>query len=154
MKYLFRGQTEQGEWIYGDLRHLSINKEKLVSIVDNSNGLNNSVCGITVKPETVGQWTGLCDINGTKIFDGDIVCVCPSTYSNKFIGYVKYSKENSRFGIMYIPTYAYNKKYQFCWFCKEITNNLGMDGTITIYYTYEVIGNIHDNPELLEAENA
>lgn len=78
--------------------------------------------GGEVIPETVGQFTGLTDKNGlTKIFEGDIVRIFDGEY---FSGVVKYSNEQGSFTV---------------------------DDTSLHYWVsdIEVIGNVHDNPELL-----
>jgi uncharacterized phage protein (TIGR01671 family) len=81
-----------------------------------------------VAPETVGQYTGLTDKKGVKIFEGDIVRILPEEYAAKVI---------FRLGGWML------------W--------LGPDGDDEYLYDFaspgniEVIGNIHDNPELLEA---
>lgn len=88
---------------------------------------------IPVKPETVGQYTGLKDKSGVKIFEGDIVC--------------------NRWGNYYTPIFrngiymAYNVE-QSHWTQQEPStqfNVIWKEGC-------EVLGNIHDNPELLEVE--
>jgi len=85
-----------------------------------------------VDPETVGQYTGLTDKNGKKIFEGDIVKFNRANalgYTTSRIGEVKYYDELPIFYI-YANT---GDAWDWC-VCEEI----------------EVIGNIHDNPELLE----
>lgn len=120
---LFRGKrTENDEWVFGDLRHIFYG-ECYPHIVDNSNGLNNSVCGLEVDPATVGQFTGLCDKNGVKIFEGDIVKY------NGDSGHVEFDKENAEFLISFK------------------TWSAGFD-SIYCDRNAEVIGNIYDNPEL------
>jgi hypothetical protein len=68
MKYKFRGYDVNGKkWVYGDLVH---NKKVTKT------GLEDRVMvgGYEVVPESVGLWTGLYDMNDTKIFEGDILC--------------------------------------------------------------------------------
>lgn len=57
---LFRGKEKNsGEWIYGDLRHISDGHGGyILCIVDNTNGRSNDVTGVEVVPETVGQDIG------------------------------------------------------------------------------------------------
>ena len=79
-----------------------------------------------VDPETVGQFTGLTDKNGKKIFEGDIIRAFGEIYACRWDdGNVEFglSNKHESFGIAYVAG-----------------------------YDMEVIGNIHDNPELLEVE--
>lgn len=84
---------------------------------------------VEVIPETVGQYTGLTDKNGTKIFEGDIVEHTVSFNGSIRTGYIEYIE---RYGAFFIrgSGYSDNQMYAFC--------------------NFKVIGNIHDNPELLE----
>lgn len=78
--------------------------------------------GYHIDPETVGQYTGLTDKNGTKIFEGDIVEYQGKRYSiNYLLHYARFS--------------AVKPNNVFCVFA---------------YQCGEVIGNIYDNPELLK----
>ena len=78
-----------------------------------------------VDPATVGQFTGLCDKNGvTKIFEGDIV----------FVGYGEYYQGTHEYSTtMTIDMSDYEESNALC------NANVA-----------EVIGNIHDNPELVK----
>lgn len=94
-------------------------------------GLPNKHLKVEVDPTTVGQYTGLQDKNGIQIFEGDVVrCISRLCQMNFVVVF-----EDGEFRL--IP----EKKYLDClgWyaihsFCKE------------------VIGNIHDNPELISKE--
>ena len=138
---LFRGkQTDNGEWIYGDLRHISDWKGGYnPHIVDNTNGRNNSVTGLEIIPETVGQYTGLTDKNGMKIFEGDIVKGI--AYSVTKIGVIVWIDEISSFGVRYAQNLT-------AWENSSILRCVSMGKTDE--FAAEVIGNIHDNPELLQ----
>ncbi|WMI80924.1 YopX family protein [Anaerotignum sp. MB30-C6] len=120
---LFRGKTigfEDSKWVYGDL--ITTDPYR---IVDLANG-NDSY----VFEKTVGQWTGLIDKNGNKIFEGDIV-KCWSE-GVKALGEIRQRVDG--LWILY-PAFQNNVFWGLC--------PLG-NGTTTV----EVIGNIHDNPKL------
>ena len=119
---LFRGySTAERMWVYGDLSHTT---DKTVHI-------SNENCFIGVKPETVGQYTGLTDKNGKKIFEGDIIDT-----PDRLIKVV-WLKGNAQFDLEFVR-YAHNN---------IIINFKGIE--MRDLYSYEVIGNIHDNPELM-----
>ena len=93
-------------------------------------------CVYKVDPETVGQYTGLTDKNGVKIFEGDIVRYGTNTNraDNKEIHEVVFETRGGSgyFGIRISEIETWN-------FCLEVPAKL-----------MEVIGNIHDNPEILK----
>lgn len=113
---IFRGkEVESGDWYYGDIFHSSMNVDT-TRIHDYINRAN-----VVIIPDTLGQYTGLTDKNGVKIFEGDIV-----EYEGKI------------YSINYLPHYARFSAVKpntvFCVFA---------------YQRGEVIGNIYDNPELI-----
>ena len=90
---LFRGKRDDtGEWIEGDLRQ---DKDIGASYISGWNyyadcaGLEREPFEHEVIPESVGQYTGLTDKNGTKIFEGDVVNILTE---NNEIGIVKYDE--------------------------------------------------------------
>ena len=131
---LFRGKrADNGEWVYGNL----IDSDSIVGkIVDFDGEYFIPEFWYKVDPETVGQFTGFTDKNGTKIFDGDIISV--SGVVNKLVTYIdKYAC------FCLANTNELNSKYMSPW--QQVApgwwNEFGRE--------IEVIGNIYDNKELL-----
>ena len=115
---LFRGKrVDNGEWIYGDFFQDEDTGLYMINLID-------------VITETVGQYTGLTDKNGDKIFEGDIV---EGQDYDEEDGYGVVTWDDGAFWVK-------NNHYSgtFC------DNYYG--------YEFEIIGNIHDNPELLTVE--
>ena len=128
---LFRGkansEARENEWVYGGL--LPETKKTFPIIAwdyDNDDDWIGISEWTTVAPETVGQYTGLTDKNGKKIFEGDIVNCITSAFdgSDKYV----YNYE--------ITDITDFDQMGFLNFCREI----------------EIIGNINDNPKLLKGE--
>lgn len=128
-KILFRGKRmDDGKWILGSLIKANIRNATAWIIfkpdfVFTSEGVK-SMGHAHVDPETVGQCTGLKDMNGKWIFEGDIVQIGEEN------GKIEYSETEAMFQVV------------FDVWCTDFDHYFGTD--------FEVIGNIHDNPELLE----
>lgn len=128
---LFKGKrVDNSEWVYGFLvEALNCVTDKNETFIIEQDATyftyGEFACAVDVKPETVGQFTGLCDKNGNKIFEGDILL----KGFEKVL--VKWNANQCRWGI-------YSNNYEICGF-NESTQGY-----------FEVIGNIYDNPELLE----
>lgn len=141
---LFRGKMKDaGEWVYGAFCGsdsdtpfgLSVNRANIIMYGGAFDGY-----WVEVDPETVGQYTGLIDKNGNKIFEGDIV---ESQYTQE--PYLVCFGE-------YTYTDQYASKQEACgWYNQDIYGGITAFGCPECWAT--VIGNIHDNPELLEAPN-
>lgn len=144
---LFRGKRkDNGEWICGDLlQDVESGICAIVSYVNlggNIHDLSES-CIFAVIPEIVGQYTGLTDKNGVKIFEGDIVK--GTAYSATRIGVIVWIDEISGFGVRYV-----NAPNPTAWVNSSILRCVSLGKTDE--FAAEVIGNIHDNPELLGKE--
>ena len=123
-KILFRGKRlDNGEWVTGYVLFSKDNSEAVIAKLTDT----ESVCE-NVDPATVGQFTGLHDKNGKEIYEGDVV----RTLSG-FVGYMRYNERFIRFEVA-APYESYD-------------NERNPDGVPR--ESWEVIGNIHDNPELL-----
>ena len=125
---IFRGKrTDNGEWVKGYLYITHIGAHEIGSY---DAEINIERFTFDVIPETVGQYTGLTDKNGVRIFEGDIVSLV------KHDGLI--------YKVVYVP-------------CRyELVNSKGVNCFVLDIYkseNIEVIGNIHDNPELLGGEN-
>ena len=157
---LFRGKCkDSGKWYEGYYVHLRKTtycfKEDYDRNPDNDMhqiifeemmdwGLPNQHFRVDVLPETVGQYTGLTDKNGKKIFEGDIVKCSDATYDYGFVAVVMFGNPNGE----------YNWGFQLKRIRGASANTdilLWVDMEEGGAYT-EVIGNIHDNPELLKGE--
>ncbi|MFQ9549937.1 MAG: YopX family protein [Acutalibacteraceae bacterium] len=125
---LFRGKdfgVINHSWCFGSLD--TTEDDRAIIIYPDRFG---NKCRIIVDPKTVGQYTGLKDKNGTKIFEGDIVDVL---YDVNYIGVA-----TERIGVF------------------EVVHNgcfMGQKGGVRYHFIPSdectVIGNIYDNPELL-----
>ena len=126
---LFRGKRkDNGKWVYGFITGLcGYSTDKQTGEVTHIDSCYMRNCCIDAN--TVGQYTGLPDKNGKKIFEGDIV-ILPTTDEYCVI---QWSECDAMFSIV---EGSCESNFGYYW---------GKD--------VEVIGNIHDNPELLESED-
>lgn len=121
---LFRGKCiANGEWFQGyPCRYGWIGKEKDYIIPDYASALYTA----EVDPKTIGQYTGVTDTNGRKIFEGDIVW---DNYEEER-GVVQWDNDTARFIIIY--------------------STLTVDFDSVCGEGLEIVGNVYDNPELIK----
>ena len=131
---LFRGKrVDNGEWVEGFYCPRPYSHFPCEPSIFPIATIDKEWYGIEVILETVGQFTGLTDKNGVKIFEGDIVTIENPNISDDEYGIVKFDND----GAMFIV--------EFDTFTVDFGNNI--DGN-----QCEIIGNIFDNPELLKGE--
>nr|DAH64227.1 MAG TPA: YopX protein [Caudoviricetes sp.] len=140
----FRGRNiETGEWVYGHLFYFNDGRHFIsptgTDVFGGYGGapakyrLENLVC-FEIKPETVGQFTGLKDKNGVEIFEGDVIGSQNKDRSNWYVSHHK---------IVWHDTGFVGK--QIC-----SRSFIGLEHWTRGENGYVVIGNIYENPELLE----
>lgn len=129
---LFRGKrTDNGKWVEGEMLHdmqdrphLYWKTPKELPIVFSNNAI--------VDPATLGQFTGLTDKNGKNIFEGDIV----RDEQSFLFGKVVYSTPQDGFDGL-------------AGFMVDDVDD-GLQNYNGFWHNVEVVGNIHDNPELVQ----
>lgn len=127
-KILFRGKKSNGRWVYGSL---VVSKNiKPAIYYEEGKGLVKWLDWCYVKPDTIGQYTGLKDKDGSKIFEGDIL-----------------TGQNCHFVVKYDERQA-----EFVAVNSTLPKGFGLPMSQTwIDETNKVIcGNIHNNPELIK----
>ena len=130
---LFRGKrADNGEWVEGFYGRVQKDDSSYLCVIKLDTTLHISNLNRTafeVVPETVGQFTGLTDKNGVKIFEGDVLGGCNGSINGceweEKPFYVKF-----QYGRFNVPLWAAQEEW---------------DST----HYLNVIGNIHDNPELI-----
>jgi len=128
---LFRGKRSDGEWICGNYIYAPRNGDSYVYNICTNDAPYD---WYEIDTKTLGQYTGRKDKNGTKIFEGDIV--------------------KTEFGRLCIIVW-FSSRVACGWDLEAIRTceNLLHDAPLKVHIFdedyLEVIGNIHDNPELL-----
>ena len=142
---IFRGKSlYNNEWVYGDLVHISggtiiiTSQEEGPVLPDNcDHALEYRVDEFApVDPETVGQWTGLIDSKGVRIFDGDIMTNKHIYPDLKYV--VCYNEELASF-VLKVPSDIQ-------------VNGMLLSGATISFFERAVVGNIFDNKDFLDDE--
>ena len=145
----FRGKrVDNSEWVFGDIVRWR-NEEGYVNIIDERFGccidhegnliLIEAPFVVRVIPETVGQYTGMIDRNSKEVYEGDIITVL-QTDEELFIRLHEVKFLNGR--------WAYQKLYGD-YEIEGLGDLFSFMPTVCINKGLMVIGNIHENPDLL-----
>lgn len=133
---LYRGKRKDGRgWEYGNLLVGKYHGAYIVSLTDDASKKIERINWVEVDPDTVSQYTGMQDKNGKKIFGGDIHDYCGQRFIVSF-GLYTDTEET--------PFEAYG------WYVGNPTRAAAL---IETEAWVNIIGNVHDNPELLEAQH-
>ena len=130
----FRGKTEDGRWIYGDLLHAwdSLMIQYKIELND-----ENTYNAEDVDGSTVGQFTGILDCTGREVYEGDLLMNVSNPNSdllevcfNESIGLMAMKIHSERY------VTKFNSPFYQIYKIK--------------YFKYEVVGNIHENKQYFE----
>lgn len=134
---LFRGKITQDEWVYGFYENVKLEEATIHYVNDK-----------IVSSKTVGQYTGLTDKNGNKIFEGDIIRLTPPKESGEiYIATPRNPQEDRILKVIFFDgMFAVDMSKWFKYGHGKVA--------LQTYETnrIEIIGNIYDNPELLEVD--
>lgn len=137
---LFRGkQIINGDWVEGNLLVPDLSNRDTQILMS-----TDTYCIRNVIPSTVGQYTGLTDKNGKKIFEGDIVKITDRNVCFETMAVIEFGNPNGLYNWGWQLKPLENKPFAI-----EILHWVDMEDSGAFI---EVIGNIHDNPELLKGE--
>ncbi|MBX3253964.1 MAG: hypothetical protein KF862_07460 [Chitinophagaceae bacterium] len=127
----YRGKTVGGDWVFGNYSHL----KKDFSTIKAGHYISNSVgapFAFLVRPETVGQYTGMNDGKGKEIFEGDILAV-KDEYGSYVFAAVKWGDD--------YPAFTLHPKID-----DEYYNSLQH---AVLVCGCKIVGNVFESPELL-----
>lgn len=136
-RFLSRGKRkDNGTWVDGNLVYT---RTTTLGVVTEIYTLEMRY---EVIPKTVGQYTGLKDKNGKKIFEGDIVKITDRNVCFETMAVIEFGNPNGLYNWGWQLKPLENKPFAI-----EILHWVDMEDSGAFI---EVIGNIHDNPELLQ----
>lgn len=139
---IFRAKRkDNGDWVEGDF----VSNKYILQGYRVERGFVVPYNTFEVIPETVGQYTGLTDKNGKKIFEGDIVHLTDVRYDNEWKAVVVFGNPYGEYSWGWNFLYIGEKP-------KVATDILLWAEMDDVEVYCEIIGNIYDNPELLKGE--
>ena len=166
---LFRGKrVDNGEWVEGN--NIIIVQDGRAFIIPTGTKIDGyreedgtlfmATFYCEVIPETVGQYTGLTDKNGKKIFEGDIILYIDNLDRELYEESLERPEDYEGCyldNLWNVSEVVYNIEFSYPAFDlqkHDFDSNALSELCESGFYYYEIIGNIHDNPELLEVHNA
>lgn len=159
----FRGKrVNNGEWVYGYLSFIYVNGKNKNGFIHDKHARiysPDTATSFDVLTKTVGQYTGLKDKSGTEIVEGDIIApyyVSPMLDLTDDIDEYNIGTVDFINGMFVLSRRNQNPKPLDNWIMKEEGEYISNYGNLIKnrydYAFFEVLGNIHDNPELLKVK--
>ena len=145
----YRTDYKNGEWVYGLITKLYDDRfPNLPAEMSNQDGIT----GIEIDYKTIGQYTGLTDKNGTKIFEGDIIRaeLTPQSFKEPTYAIGKVVFESGTFKIAVSVS---KNASEYKTFENENIRSFSIEHNfLNRHYVLEVIGNEFGNPELVRSD--
>ena len=129
-RYETRTKYKNGDWVYGLVSRLGSEKYDIPMEMTNTDGTS----GIEVDRKSIGEYIGITDKNNVRIFEGDIITCVQNSDGNLIDRFVEIGYVEMKYG-----AFGLHRKQGYYRPFKDWLED----------YEYEVIGNIHDNIELI-----
>ncbi len=152
----FRGKSvDNNEWVYGDLIHIGngciiYQGSQSDYEITNKTGVAIELFDdevSVVRPETLGQFTGLCDKNRKEIYEGDIINF---TFHSDMTEHANLENRPEITRLQIVEFYDYRFVLHDFMLDKENVTCFNFPFSDKFRHRYEVAGNIYDNPELIK----
>lgn len=131
----FRGKDDNGRWWFGDLRHTMVDIGKphcrIVNVDEDQDGRLQEIWSDPIQEDTIGQYIGIVDNEGHPIYEGDII-----KGHHDYRHVIQYFAPEARFTADLIGFKCFDR----CGINQKWIDEFGK----------VVVGNIFDNPEMLE----
>lgn len=148
-----------GDWVEGVYAYKELTDEHVILVERaNMNKPGSYFTEVEVIPETVGQYTGLKDRNGKEIYEGDIIAFAESLDHEMYLESLdspneQYDELHDEQRCVTKIIYGIADDYPAFDLDEHDFEINGLSALVNYSYWYEIIGNIHENPELLEVHH-